>query len=413
MLKTAIYVRVSTAEQAQEGYSIRAQIDKLKSYILIKDWNFYKVYADEGIGGKNVVDRPVINELINDVRAGNVNNVLVYKIDRLTRSTRDLIDLTDIFRKYNCNFNSLMESIDTQTASGRMFLKIICIFTEFEHENIIERIPLACEKKVKEGYTLSSNKASYGYDRENGEKIQTINHEEAEVVKEIYAMYIDGNMSFTAIVQDLNHRNIKPKLGGAWGHVSVRAILKNPNYIGKVRYSLSDENRYFEADGKHEPIISEELFYNAQNKMDKIKRKSYTKRPKAENYFSGTIYCGVCGARLITHREYRTNKAGERVIKGHYRCPNVEKGICNNPTFSHRKTETAFQEYMNDIQDIKVADDTMLEETSKEDSINNIIKEEYENAIEKLGKKEKDVMTLYLNDRIDFDDYESMKKPHT
>ena len=76
-MKTAIYVRVSTEEQAKEGYSIRAQIDKLKSYIQIKDWEFYKVYADEGISGKNITDRPAINEMIRDIKAGYVNNVLV------------------------------------------------------------------------------------------------------------------------------------------------------------------------------------------------------------------------------------------------------------------------------------------------------------------------------------------------
>ncbi|MCL1873157.1 MAG: recombinase family protein, partial [Clostridiales bacterium] len=116
-MNTAIYVRVSTEEQVKEGYSIRAQIDKLKDYIRIKDWKFYKVYADEGISGKNITERPAINELIADVKAGHVNNVLVYKIDRLTRNTRDLIDLTMIFKDNHCSFNSLMESIDTHTAS--------------------------------------------------------------------------------------------------------------------------------------------------------------------------------------------------------------------------------------------------------------------------------------------------------
>ena len=278
-MRTAIYVRVSTEEQAKEGYSIRAQIDKLKSYIQIKDWDFYKVYADEGISGKNITDRPAINELIADIKTGKVGNVLVYKIDRLTRSTRDLIELTDIFKEQNCVFNSLMESIDTQTASGRMFLKIIGIFAEFERENIVERITLACEKKVKEGYSLCSYTTSYGYDRENGEKVQTINPTEAEIVKEIFAMYAHGNMSLNAIAQNLNHRRIKTKLDGVWSHVSVRSTLKNPNYIGKVRYATADEERYFEAEGKHEAIISEELFYEAQNKMGKIKHKSHTKRP--------------------------------------------------------------------------------------------------------------------------------------
>ena len=345
---TAIYVRVSTEEQAKEGYSIRAQIDKLKSYIMIKDWSFYKVYADEGISGKNITDRPAMNELLADIKAGRVNNVLVYKIDRLTRSTRDLIDLTEIFKDNNCTFNSLMESIDTQTASGRMFLKIIGIFAEFERENIIERITLACEKKVKEGYTLGNFTTSYGYDRAKGEKVQTVNPAEAEIVKEIYAMYVDGNMSFNAIAQNLNHRGIKPKLGGNWGHQSVRAVLRNPNYIGKVRYAMDDKERYFEAEGKHEAIISEELFYEAQSRMGKIQHKSHTKRPKTDHYFSGTLYC-ACGAKLISHGEYKTTEDGEKVVNAGYRCPNKAKGLCDCGRFSQPKVESAFQDYMADI----------------------------------------------------------------
>ena len=406
-MKTAIYVRVSTEEQAKEGYSIRAQIDKLKSYIQIKDWTFYKVYADEGISGKNITDRPAINELINDIKAGRVNNVLVYKIDRLTRSTRDLIDLIEIFKEHSCTFNSLMESIDTQTASGRMFLKIIGIFAEFERENIIERITLACEKKVKEGYTLGNFTTSYGYDKDKGERVQTINPAEAEIVREIYAMYVGGNMSYNAIAQNLNHREIKPKLGGVWGHASVRAVLVNPNYIGKVRYGMDDKERYFEAEGKHEAIISEELFYEAQSKMGKIQKKSFTKRPKADHYFSGTLYC-ECGAKLIPHGEYKTNADGIKIVNGGYLCPNKNRGLCECGRFSHRGVEAAFQDYMGNIPELSVMDEDTLEEKNQQDSINNLIREEFESAIAKLEKKEKDVMALYLGDRIPFEEYERM-----
>ncbi|MCL2285843.1 MAG: recombinase family protein [Firmicutes bacterium] len=254
-LVTAIYVRVSTEEQAKEGYSIRAQIEKLKSYIRIKDWSFYKVYSDEGISGKNISDRPAVNELIQDIKDGKVNNVLVYKIDRLTRNTRDLIDLTEIFKENNCVFNSLMESIDTQTASGRMFLKIIGIFAEFERENLIERLTLAFEKKAKEGYSPSSRITSYGYDRDKGNKIQEINPKEAEIVREIFSMYVDGNLNFSVIAKNLNNRNIKTKQGKAWNNTTIKNLLTNPNYIGKVRYSILDKSRYFETEGKHEAIL--------------------------------------------------------------------------------------------------------------------------------------------------------------
>lgn len=112
-METAIYVRVSTEEQAQEGFYIRAQKQKLKEYANVKDWSIYNVYLDEGISGKNITERPAINRMIEDIKSGHVKNVLVFKIDRLTRSTADLVYLIDLFKEYGCSFNSLTESIDT------------------------------------------------------------------------------------------------------------------------------------------------------------------------------------------------------------------------------------------------------------------------------------------------------------
>ena len=115
-INTAIYVRVSTEEQALNGFSIRAQKEKLMYYATkIKDWNVYKVYSDEGISGKDINNRPSLQEMLTDIKNKKVNNVLVFKIDRLTRSTKDLIDLIELFNNYDCDFNSLNESIDTSS----------------------------------------------------------------------------------------------------------------------------------------------------------------------------------------------------------------------------------------------------------------------------------------------------------
>lgn len=210
-METGIYIRVSTEEQAQEGFSIRGQEEKLKDYTRIKDWSLYDLYIDEGISGKNIKDRPAVNRLIADVKAGRITNVLVYKIDRLTRSTSDLVFLIELFNRYDCSFNSLMESIDTRTASGRMFIKIIGIFAEFERENIIERVKMGRDRKVKEGYSLCSSHASYGYDREPGKKVQTINEEEAAIVREIFEKFVNEGMSLNRIVRFLNLRKIPSK----------------------------------------------------------------------------------------------------------------------------------------------------------------------------------------------------------
>jgi len=226
---TAIYVRVSTEDQAQEGFSIRAQIDKLKAYAQIKGWDIYDIYIDEGISGKNIVDRPAMNRLIDDINDGKVNNVLVFKIDRLTRNTKNLIELVELFEENNCAFNSLTESVDTDTPSGRMFLKIIGIFAEFERENLVSRLKLGFERKVKEGYTLANYSISYGYYKEAGQKVQTILPEEAKIVKDIFSMYVEQNMSMSGIARTLNVRRIPTKRNAkTWDTNTIKVLLTNP-----------------------------------------------------------------------------------------------------------------------------------------------------------------------------------------
>lgn len=409
MLETGIYVRVSTEEQAQEGYSIRAQEQKLKDYARIKEWAIHKVYIDDGISGKNIEERPAINELINDIKKGNVKNVLIFKIDRLTRSTADLIYLINLFNEYDCAFNSLSESIDTQSPSGRMFIKIIGIFAEFERENIIERAKLGFERKVREGYTLATRVSSYGYDRKVGEKIQTINENEAIIVKEVFDMFVNENMSYLDIAKNLNNRNIPTKENAIWHSKTIKNMLTNCNYVGKVRYATRDEKRHFETSGVHKAIISEELFEETQNLINKISKKSYTKRPKEEQYFSGFLYCAKCGAKLVTHGDYRKNKNGEKVFNGGYRCSNYLRKTCTASNIKHKNVEKAFCEYLDKINELNEIDEIKLSQTEdikqqhieRKDNIN----KQYEN----LEHKEKEILNLYVKDSIEFNNYIQIK----
>ena len=270
MVSTGIYVRVSTEEQVREGYSIRAQEEKLRSYANLKDWDIYSIYADEGISAKDIEGRPAIKRLIADVTSGKVNNVLVYKIDRLTRSTKNLIELIDLFNQYHCAFNSLNESIDTSSATGRMFLKIVGIFAEFERENLAERLRLGFERKAREGFSLCTH-APYGYHRAKGEKILTIVPEEAEVVRRIFHMFLHDDYTQHQIARTLNSQNISTKMGKIWSNGIIRQTLTNPTHIGKVRYSVKDESRYFESDGEHDKILDEDTFYQVQDKLQKIR----------------------------------------------------------------------------------------------------------------------------------------------
>lgn len=409
MLETGIYVRVSTEEQAKEGFSIRAQEQKLKDYARIKDWAIHKIYIDEGISGKNITDRPQINELIKDIKKGSVKNVLIFKIDRLTRSTSDLIYLINLFNEYNCAFNSLCESIDTQTPSGRMFIKIIGIFAEFERENIVERTKLGFERKVKEGYSLCTRTASYGYDKIKGDKIQKVNEKEAVIVREVFDMFLNQHMSFLDIAKNLNSKNIPTKENSVWHARTVKNLLTNCNYIGNVRYATKDKERNFEVKGNHEAIISKELYEETQNLISKISTKSYTKRPKEENYFSGFLYCGKCGAKLVVHDDYYRKKNGEKIFKSAYRCSNHIRKICDASNISQKNIDKAFTEYINNIEDFNVIDEIQLEENKKLKNQNEKTIKKLHNQYENLEKKEKEILNSYVENNIDFENYINIK----
>lgn len=414
-LPTAIYVRVSTEDQAQEGFSIRAQIEKLKAYALLKDWEIYDIYNDEGISGKNIVDRPSINRMIDDIKLGKVKNVLVFKVDRLTRSTRNLIELVDLFEENKCAFNSLTESIDTDTPSGRMFLKIIGIFAEFERENLASRVTLGFERKAKEGYSLATNNLSYGYTREKGQKIQQIQHDEARIVKEIFEMYIDKNQSMHDIARTLNRRKIKTKKGAmSWDRNTIKGILTNPNYIGKVRYSIGNEDKYFEADGHHEPIISDEIFSLTHEKIVNTPRISRTKKAKDDVYFCGVLVCGMCHHKFSTQRSKSTNGEKQYTTTA-YRCSNKQYHNddigCKCPDISHKKVENAFIEYIEKINNLSESE--IDEKDFENDSV---IKErelleniaDYESKISNLSSKKKRLMEQYVREEIAFEEYKEL-----
>lgn len=263
-MDTAIYIRVSTEEQATEGFSIKAQKDKLTKYAEINDWKIYKYYIDDGISGKNIKDRPKVKELINDIKENKVKNVLVYKLDRITRSLKDLIYLIELFDNNNCTFNSQTEKIDTSNAVGRMFIKIIGIFAEFERENLAERVTFGYEQKTKEGNYTNCN-GVFGYDYIPKKGILVINDYEAKYVKKIYEWYLKG-YSMSKISLLLTSEKVKTKRGGKWRQSTISSILRNPLYIGKVRYGLNKKNNFI-VNGKNiTPIIDNKIYYQV-NKL--------------------------------------------------------------------------------------------------------------------------------------------------
>ncbi len=397
-MHTAIYARVSTEEQATEGFSIHAQKDKLTKYAEANDWDIVDYYVDDGISGKNLIDRSEVSRLIEDVKKGKINNVLIYKLDRLTRSVKDLIYLIELFDEYNCTFNSQTEKIDTSNAVGRMFVKIIGIFAEFERENLAERVTLGYEQKTREGNYTNCN-GVFGYDYVVGKGILKVNELEASYVIKIYEWYLDGD-SMIKIANKLKDLNVPTKRGGRWNQSTVSSILTNPLYIGNIRYGVGRKNG-FEVTGKNiTPIISENLFYGVQNLIKKRKRFNSKRYSSDDTYYFKVLRCSLCGGKYHARQQVQS---GKKYIT--YQCNDHSNTICNASGFSHFKLEDSFLKYLDNIQDFKY-NKSILKINKKvfESDTKNIEKEQ-----EKLNKKIRETIELFSTDEIDYYTYKEIK----
>lgn len=408
-----IYVRVSTEQQVREGYSIEAQKEILVNFALEQKWNIYDIYADCGVSAKNINNRPELNRLINDIKSRDIDIVLLYKFDRLTRDARDTEDIMSIIEEYGIQVITLSGGlIDVSNATGRFMVRINGAQAQFEREQIIERVKMGLRQKVKQGYTLACATTCYGYDRKIHEKEQIINDAEAVVVKKIFNLYSDGK-TLTQICDILNTEGVPTKMAGkrlkrkgvdeyyivqsCWRTKTIREILSNPTYIGKVRYHIGKIDNMVE-EGRHDSIISQELWQDVQNKLQKNKRAAKTNIPKEDVYFCGSLFCGVCGAKMTTSRTVKRKKDGTKVIFRSYVCPNKEKKICQNSGISHLKMEKAFCNYLETIEDLNT--DLLKNISNDVVNTNNDI---YQKNLTILKNKKRDVINSYIASSLSVD----------
>lgn len=411
VLNAGLYIRVSTERQVKEGYSVSAQKENLSKFAKQQGWKIFDIYADEGISGKNIKDRPEVKRLIEDIKQKRVDVVVLYKFDRLTRDSKDTEDIIELIQQCGIQVFTLSGGVvDVSTATGRFSVRISGAVAQLEREQTIERIKVALEQKVKQGYTLACATTCYGYNRKIHEKEQTINQEEARVVKRIFKMYVEGK-TLTEICNILNTEKIPTKMTGrvvrrrgtdekytiksVWMQKTVRLILTNPTYIGKVRYHIDREDG-FVVDGNHKPIISEKLWNEAQNKIAKIKHTHRTNLPKDDLYFCGTLVCGICGHKLTTNRTNRIKKDGTKVTFNAYRCVNREKKLCTCLGVSHKKVESSFLSYMDNVEDLTELD--KVEIKNDNDELEEL--ETLKKSLSQTNAKKREVMDLFMLNNI-------------
>jgi len=410
-----IYVRVSTEEQKEHGYSILQQIDILTALAHQNNWSIYKIYNDAGISGKNTEDRPMLKELINDITNKKISKVLITKMDRLSRNVIDTDTLLNFFNNFNCELiDSSGRKIETNNPTDWLFTIIQSAFGQYERKAIINRVKDGFAGKVKQGKSLCSSTPPYGYNRERGSDVLSIDEEEALVVKRIYQMHLD-NYSFAEIAKILNIEKVMTKrfnqaikrrnktekiksdiITSRWTANTVRLILSNPTYIGKVRYHINRKD-YQEYKGLHESIIDLEDYKQVQDKLKKLKRVSRTNKPKEEVYYCGTLVCGYCNKNLTTQRTKKQNKKGEFNTYYGYRCSNKEHGICNARGMSHKKVEEAFVKYISQIRHLKEVSsfDIQLNDNNKIKELKDINK-----IITKFKNKKEEILHIFMEDKI-------------
>ncbi len=383
-----LYPRVSTEDQFRNGHSLGEQKERMLKLCDYKNYEVYKVYEDAGISAKDM-NRPAFQEMIQDIKDGKINKIIVYKLDRLTRSIKDLEEICTFLEENNCSLESMCEDINTSTANGKFFIRMLTILAQLEIERTSERTKFGMIGAVKKGHFVG--RAPIGYDKQD--KKLVINDIESEVIRRIFDLYIKG-MAANAITKLLNEEKA---LNRKWIPTLVDRILSNEIYIGNYvhRKTISvEESQTFI--GVAPAIIEEEVFNIAQ--VQKQKNLKNYKR-KQTYIFMQSIKCPKCDT--IMGGCSSKSHTGEKHC--YYQCANCKTRV------SEKKIEKQMINFLDDMLDFFLLIDNtykpyLYQDTESELKKCNKIIDELETKEKRIKKAFVDgiVEEVELKDELDF-----------
>ncbi|WP_165964734.1 recombinase family protein [Periweissella cryptocerci] len=306
-MKTAIYVRVSTESQAEDGTSIDTQIEKLTMYAEMNDWKNIEIYNDAAHSGSSF-NRPAIQRLIADMEHGEIARVLIYKLDRLSRSQLDTLSFIDKYiSRLNIPLISFTEKLDTESAAGQMMIGIMASFAQYELSNITLRMQTGRAARAQAGYWGGGSRTPFGYDYIDGELI--VNELEATVVRDIFNRY-EAGISLTKLRDELNEAGHIGK-SRDWSFTTLRQVIIRPIYAGLIKW----KGVIYE--GRHEALISKEQYDNVQKSILVRQKRAYeasgNSRPfQAKYMLSGLLISAYSKAPLTLDQRALRKNATER-----------------------------------------------------------------------------------------------------
>ena len=299
-INVAAYARVSTKLEAQ-NYSLKSQKTYYEEKILRnKNWNFVKVYADDGISGRKLENRNEFIDMLNDAINGKIDLIITKSVSRFARNTYDLLSVVRTLKDYGVTIIFEEENINTSTLEGEMLLTVLAAVAQTESENISNHISYGNEMKRKSGQ-LSFRKKPYGYNYVDGKYV--INKKEARVVKKMFELCLEGN-TISSIANYLNKKKIKPQQGNKWNPQTISKFLRYKRFIGTYE---SGRNSIFKKayilENNHEPIIDRDTWDKVQDIL------KYNKSTHQKYKFNNN-YCGYCGRKV-----HLINSYGYKVLK--------------------------------------------------------------------------------------------------
>ena len=389
-MRCAVYVRVSTDDQRDNGYSIDSQLRMIKEYCEKNDYSIIDVYNDAGHSGKDLM-RPEMQRLLADIKSKKIDKLIAIKVDRLTRNNYDGFWLLNYCEEHDVKIELILEPYDVSTANGEMIFGMNLVFGQRERKEIGARTKRAMEEMALE--KIHPSKAPYGYirNRETGHlEIEPI---EAQVVKEIFELCKQGNStrSIATIMKD-NNAYLKQ---GKWASDRVYKILTNSIYIGIFEYGKYKRKPQdiLRVENYCEPIIDEVTWNATRNVLVKNKHSNYG---EYIHLFSGLVKCPICGNIMSSSESFKYPN-GKLKVYYHLRCKNHNcKGFG-----LHYNTEKIEGKLKRILEELTIFILSMDNEIITCNSTKSNDVKEIEKAIEKLKLQEKRLVDLYLSSNLD------------